>query len=201
MNNIKRTTVAALGCFVVGLGVAFNQRAKLGNDPVGVFFDGMRTLFHLNNDQLGTVTFAVNLTLICLLLFIGRKYVSIGTVIYFVFYGLSIQFGGRMYDLFIPGQILWIQIVMSVIGCLSIYLGVALFIVADIGLDPMTALASVLSDRLKWPFGRAKILFDATMLAVGFLMGGKVGVITVITAITSGPVIQKLVSVIKINKE
>lgn len=193
----KKCVKASLGSFVVGIGVAFNQRAGLGNDPVGIFYDGMRMLFGLTDNQLGTVTFAVNLILICLLLCIGKKYVSLGTIVYFVFYGISVQLGTTVYDLIIQQQSLGTQIIMSTLGCLNIYIGVALFIAADIGYDPMTGLAWVVSDVLRWPFGRGKLLFDCVLLTAGALMGGKLGVITVVTALTAGPFIQKIAAVIK----
>lgn len=197
MTMLKRCTIASLGSFIVGIGVAFNQRAGLGNDPVGIFYDGLRVLFRLSDNQLGTVTFIFNLILIGLLLMIGKRYISIGTVVYFVFYGISVQLGGAFYELLVVRQSLWIQIIMSTIGCLSLYIGVAFFIAADIGYDPMTGSAWLVTDTLKWPFGRGKILFDCVLLAAGVLMGGKLGVITVITALSAGPVIQKLAAVIK----
>lgn len=196
MKTIKKCITAALGSFIVGIGVALNQRARLGNDPVGIFYDGIRALFRLTDSQLGTVTFAVNLILICLVLFISRKYLSLGTIIFFVFYGTSVQLGGTIYDILALELTLLIQIITSVIGCLGIYIGVALFIVADIGYDPMTGLAMIISDTFKWPFGRGKILFDLILLISGALMGGKLGVITVIMALTAGPIIQRVAGVI-----
>lgn len=197
MSFLKRSVVASLGSLIVGLGVVLNQRAGLGNDPVGIFYDGIRVLLHLNNQQLGIGTYVVNLVLIVGLLFLGRRYLHVGTILYFLFYGLAVQYGGMVYDLVIKEPALWMQIGISIIGCLCICVGVSLFIAVDIGYDPMTGTAWVIADALHWPFGRAKILFDGVLLVAGALMGGKLGVITVVTALVAGPIIQRLAPVFK----
>ena len=84
------------------------------------------------------------------------------------------------------------QIVGATVGCTLMYLGVAMFITADMGLDPFTGLVMVLRDKTKKEFQIVKISFDVGCIAIGFLLGGKLGVITVITAVTAGPAIQFL---------
>ena len=82
------------------------------------------------------------------------------------------------------------RIFAVVIGCLSIYIGVAIYIVMDIGVDPMTGLALWIGEKLHWEYKRAKVLFDLCLTAFGFIMGGKLGVITVISSLVAGPMIQ-----------
>lgn len=43
----KTIALALLGIFLVCMGVAFNNNTQLGNDPVGIIYDGLRTTFHL----------------------------------------------------------------------------------------------------------------------------------------------------------
>jgi uncharacterized membrane protein YczE len=105
-------------------------------------------------------------------------------------YGTFVSIGTKIYSLLFVGQELWTRILGSFFGCLFIYIGVAIFIVVDIGLDPMTGMAMVLKDKLKWEFRKAKILFDTSLILLGFLLGGKIGVITVIAALIAGPSIQ-----------
>ena len=37
--NLKRCIIAEIGILMIGIGVAFNAMAQLGNDPVGIFYD------------------------------------------------------------------------------------------------------------------------------------------------------------------
>ena len=40
--KLWKVIFAAVGILLVGTGVAFNARAALGNDPIGIIYDGVR---------------------------------------------------------------------------------------------------------------------------------------------------------------
>lgn len=186
----KKCAAALFGIFLVSVGVAFNAQAGLGNDPVGIFYDGIRSSLGLTAEQLGVASNLVNLSLIVLLFVIGRRYINVGTIIYILPYGTFVNVGTYLYgNIFAAGGLAW-RVIASFIGCLFICFGVAVFILMDIGLDPMTGLAMVLRDRLHIEYRKAKVLFDITVMAVGFILGGKLGIVTVVTALCVGPTIQ-----------
>ena len=188
---IKKVLVACVGILLVGIGVSFNAMAGLGNDPVGIFYDGMRNAFGLSKTQLGAASNMVNILLLIILFLTGRRYLNLGTLVNLLFYGTCVSVGTGIYTHIFPQEkILVFQILASTAGCLLLYTGVAIFISMDIGMDAMTGLTMVLKDRLRCEFKIAKWIFDGTVVLIGFLAGGKIGVITVITAITAGPAIQ-----------
>ena len=188
--DMRKCLIAVVGILLVGIGVSFNAMAHLGNDPVGIFYDGIRNALGLTAEQLGLASNIVNIVLVVVLIFAGRKYLNLGTVIYIIPYGLCVDLGTFLYSKIFVADALWCQIAGSVAGCLLLYTGVALFIAVDIGLDPMTGVAMVVRDTLKWDFKKAKWLFDGVMTLLGFLLGGTLGVVTILTAITAGPMIQ-----------
>ena len=182
--------LAVVGVILVGTGVAFNAAAALGNDPVGIVYDGIRNAARLSPEQLGIASNIVNVVLIIIVFFTGRHYINIGTFIYVVPYGLAVDFGGRLYHMLFQTQDLPLQILGATLGCLLLYTGVAMFITADIGLDPFTGIVMVIRDRLKKEFKYVKVGFDIGCITLGFSLGGKIGAITVITALMAGPLIQ-----------
>lgn len=186
----RKVIFACLGIFLIGIGVSWNAAAGLGNDPVGIFYDGIRAALNLEPEQLGAASNIVNLALAVLLLLVGRRYLSIGTLIYILPYGVCVSLGSWIYAQLFAGDGLVGQIAASVAGCTLLYIGVAIFVTVDIGLDPMTGVAMVIRDRLHWDFKRAKWLFDGTLTLVGFLLGGTLGVVTLLTALLAGPSIQ-----------
>ncbi len=103
---------------------------------------------------------------------------------------MIVDIGGRIYHLLFKVQTFPIQILGAVTGCLLLYTGVAMYITADIGLDPFTGVVMIIKDRLKKEYRSVKIGFDICCIVIGTLLGGNVGVITVITALSAGPVIQ-----------
>ena len=82
-------------------------------------------------------------------------------------------------------------------GCVLLSLGVAIYITVDIGVDPFTGVVLVLRDVLKKEYRYVKIGFDVTMVILGTLLGGRLGVVTVVTALAVGPVIQFFTKVLK----
>ncbi len=188
--KMNRLILAAVGILLVGTGIAFNAAAALGNDPIGIVYDGIRHTAGLSPQQLGTASNLVNIILVVVVFLLGRRYVNIGTFIYIVPYGTIVNLGGKLYDLFFHVQTLPIQILGATIGCLLLYIGVAMFITADIGLDPFTGLVMVIRDKVGREYQTVKVCFDATCIVLGFVLGGKLGVITILTALSAGPLIQ-----------
>ena len=64
---------ALVGVLLIGIGVAFNNCTGLGNDSVGIVYDGIRVFFGLSQSQLGWVSNAVNGGILVLLLFAGME--------------------------------------------------------------------------------------------------------------------------------
>ena len=190
--NIPAIILAFVGIVLVGVGVAFNAAAALGNDPVGIMYDGIRSILGLTSEELGFASNLVNVALMVLVFFTGRHYINIGTFVYIIPYGFIVSLGGKLYHLIFQVQTFPIQVLGAVIGCLLLYTGVAMYITADIGLDPFTGVVMVLRDQLKKEYRYVKIGFDISCILIGTLLGGKLGVITIITALSAGPVIQFL---------
>mgnify|MGYP005785994567 FL=1 len=187
----KSVLIALIGVLLVGVGVAFNNCAGLGNDPVGIVYDGIRNVTGMGAEQLGLASNIVNLSLALLVFFTGRKYISVGTLVYFLPYGFFVELGILLYQFLAPETGgLAVQIAFSVVGCLLLYLGVAIYITMDIGVDPFTGIVLVIRDAVKKEYRIVKIIFDITMIILGTVLGGKLGAVTIITALTAGPVIQ-----------
>lgn len=186
----KSLLAAVIGVFFVGVGIAFNDCTRLGNDQVGILYDGIRNLAGMSSDQLGVAANIVNVTLMVVLFFLARHYVNIGTLVYLLPYGFCVSAGKFLYKMLVHYDGMAIRIAFSVIGCLLISLGVAIYIVVDIGVDPFTGIVLWIRDLTKKEYRVVKIGFDIVLIAVGTLLGGKLGVVTVAVALLMGPVMQ-----------
>lgn len=193
----KSILAAAFGVLLVGVGVAFNNCAGFGNDPVGIVYDGIRSISGMNQAQLGMASNAVNIVLLVFLFFVGRRYVSVGTFVYLLPYGFCVDLGNFLYGLHGASEDIWVRVVFSMLGCVLLSLGVAIYITVDIGVDPFTGVVLVLRDVLKKEYRYVKIGFDLTMVILGTLLGGRLGVVTVVTALAVGPVIQFFTKILK----
>ena len=196
-NFMINIAIALVGVAFVGFGIAFNSAAMLGNDAVAILYDGVRNIFGLPIDRLGIVTNAVNYAIIVIAFLINRKYINIGTFIYTIPMGTFVGIGAKIYESFNFPPILEFKILSSLVGCLMLFIGLGIFIAIDIGVDPFTALAMILKDKINSQYKTAKIIWDLSSLAIGFALGGKAGVVTVIAALFGGPIIQFVSEIVK----
>lgn len=193
----KTIALALLGIFLVCMGVAFNNNTQLGNDPVGIIYDGLRTTFHLEQAQLGTVSNYLNVVLIIGLFFMGRHYASWGTLMYLVPYGVFVSIGSALYPMIFTSTTLLGRSLGGLVGISLYYLGISLFVAADIGVDPFSGFMLTLRDKTGWSMRRSKITFDGALIIMGVLLDGKFGILPILTALTTGPTIQALSSIFR----
>ncbi|MBC8744644.1 hypothetical protein H5W18_08630 [Lactobacillus sp. Marseille-P7033] len=190
--TVKRITLAMIGIFLVCIGVAFNNNTNLGNDPVGIIYDGIRVTFGVPKINLGMVSNFINIGLLVLLFLVGRHYANIGSLMYLIPYGFFVLLGSRFYLTIFPTNTMMMRVVGGVIGITLYYVGISLFICADIGVDPFSGFMLTIRDHTNWSVRRTKITFDIALICIGILLGGKFGIITLITVCTTGPAIQYL---------
>jgi uncharacterized membrane protein YczE len=79
---------------------------------------------------------------------------------------------------------------MSAGGVLVIGLGSGLYLAADLGPGPRDGLMTGLHHRFGWSIRRARTGIELIVLVVGFLLGGTIGLGTILFAFGIGPVVQ-----------
>lgn len=189
---LKKLPIALAGVILVGFGLAFNSAGRLGNDPVAVLYDGVRSILGFPVEKLGLVTNMVNVVFLAIVLIFNRRYINIGTFIYALPLGNFISLGFKLHDVLnIPGT-MGGRILTSFLGCTMLFLGVGIFIAMNIGMDPVTGVTMIVRDKMKRQYKAAKVMCDVISLALGFSFGGKVGAVTVVAALIAGPIIQKV---------
>ena len=187
---IKKVIGAMVGTALIGTGLGINQATGLGNDTIGIFYDGIRVLLKVSIENYGTLITIINIVLVALLFIVGRKHIHIGTLIYMLLYGKFAEAGGWIYAQLPLTDSLAGRSVIGFMGCAILYFGIALFIVSDIGVDPVTGLAASIAEKAGWQFKTGRRCIDFTLMAAGILAGGTFGVITLATVVAAGPVIQ-----------
>jgi uncharacterized membrane protein YczE len=73
-------------------------------------------------------------------------------------------------------------------ACIGI--GSALYLPAGLGAGPRDGLMMGLNQKLGWSLRLSRTLVEASALAIGWAMGGTVGVGTLVFAIGIGPLVQ-----------
>jgi uncharacterized membrane protein YczE len=79
---------------------------------------------------------------------------------------------------------------MMLAGVLVIGLGSGLYLGAGLGPGPRDGLMTGMHRRYGWSIRRARTAVEVVVLVIGFLLGGTVGLGTVVFALGIGPVVQ-----------
>ena len=172
----------ALGLSMFGAGIGLNIRANLGLSPWDAFHQGIALRTPLS---VGLVTIAVSV--VVLLGWIPlRQRPGLGTL-------LNATLVGVMIDgtLFVVGEteLLWLRVVYLVGGIGMVAFGSGLYIGARLGPGPRDGIMTGLAAR-GMSIRLARTLIEGTVLIAGWLLGGAVGIGTVIYTLTIGPLLQ-----------
>ena len=190
---ILRVVLLLLGLCVAHLGVTLFLLSDLGSDPFNVLIQGLfRTLEKLTGSAVlthGRVHVAVSLLIVLILLLTDRSYIKIGTALCMLFGGPIIDFYTMLLGpLFAGISSLPVRIAMLVLGCGILAGGMTLVIRSDAGTGPNDLVALVISEKSGKKFSVVRILTDASFALAGWLLGGVVGLGTLICMFLVGPV-------------
>ena len=189
---IKRIVLLLMGLTIAHLGVTLFLLADLGSDPFNVLIQGLyRFLPWPGFMTHGYVHMGVSFLIILALLVVDRSYIRIGTL-------LCMVLGGPIIDVFtiaLGGLIhsespMALRLAALVAGCVILAFGMTIVIQSKAGTGPNDLVAVVISDKTRWKFGVVRICVDVCFALAGFLLGGTVGLGTIICAFLVGPAAQ-----------
>lgn len=191
--NLIKIIILMVGLTIAHLGVTLFLLTNLGSDPYNVLVQGVyRTLSNLTGWQFlthGRVHITLCFLIIMILLATDRTYIKIGTI-------LCMIFGGPIIDMFTlilkpvvsENSPLPYKLIILALGCVILAYGMTIVIKSDAGTGPNDLVAVVISDKTKRSFGIVRVITDISFVLSGFLLGGSVGLGTVICAACVGPV-------------
>ena len=180
---VRRVPRVLVGLLAFGLGVAFTAVSGLGLAPWEVFHQGISRITGI---PLGTVAIITG----ALVLFGWiplRQKIGLGTLMNVTIIGIVIDVTLAI----MPeraGSTAW-QWTAVVGGITLIGIGSGLYIGAGLGPGPRDGLMTGLAGR-GYKMRRARTLIEAIALIMGWLMGGTLGIGTILFAVTVGPAVE-----------
>jgi uncharacterized membrane protein YczE len=174
-----------VGLFLYGAATALQVRAVVGVSSWTVLTEGLE---HVVPWSFGTIT-VVSSAVILLFWIPLRQRPGIGTLLN----ALAIGPAADLVLAVVPTPDgLPARIGLFVAGLLLLALATACYIGAGFGTGARDGLMVGLHERLGWPVWVARTLLEVSVVVVGWLLGGDVGVGTVVAAFAIGPVVQPL---------
>jgi uncharacterized membrane protein YczE len=177
--SLSRTLILFFGLAIFGFGDALVVQSNLGNAPWTVFAQGLSLRTGLS---LGWATFFTGL--VVLLIWIPlRERPGFGTLSNIVIISAAIQVGVEIFPL---QSTLLGGITSALIGIALVGIGSALYITCGLGPGPRDGAMTGIHNRTGIRVGRVRMGIEVTVLIIGALLGGKIGLGTALFALLIG---------------
>lgn len=180
----QRIVHLLVGLALYGAGCAIMVRAGIGLDPWTVFAQGVSLQTGIG---IGWVTNIVGF-LVLLLWIPLRQKPGLGTLANILLVGTSMQATLAVFPA-IDGFAL--QVLVFLLGMMLVAFASGLYIGADFGPGPRDGLMTGLRARFGWPIWAARLVVEASVLLAGWLLGGSVGLGTILFALGIGPLVHR----------
>jgi len=188
LNFVWRLALLMVGLFFYGLAIAIVVKAELGLGSWDVLHKGLSLHTPLTFGQAGQVT---GLIIIGLAFVLGVK-PGLGTLanMYFVGFWIDLLGNANVIPLAAPIGGLLAQIAWVIGAILLLGLATGLYLKAQLGAGPRDSLMLSLVKRTGWRVAICRVIIEITVCAVGWLMGGPVGIATLMVAFGIGPSVE-----------
>jgi uncharacterized membrane protein YczE len=182
-----RLSLLTLGLFFFAAGIVAFLESRLGLSPWDVLHQGIA--FH-SPLSFGTANIAVGVVVVALAWLLGAR-IGLATLANVVLVGAFIELltaFGAINNL--SDESLGIRIGLLACGVVLVGLGSGLYLGADLGAGPRDSLMLVGIERTSLRVSVVRGVLELGALAVGFVLGGTVGVGTVVFALLIGPSVE-----------
>ena len=182
----RRLLQLYLGLIAYGVSMVLMLQAQLGLMPWDVLHQGIALQ---GGWPMGRVTIAVG-ALVLLAWIPIRQRPGLGTVSNVIVIGLVFDATLQLLGDSLATANLTARIALLVAGIVLNAVATAAYIGAHFGPGPRDGLMTGLAKRSGWSLRLVRTLIEGSALLLGFLLGGKLGIGTLLYALVIGPLIQ-----------
>ena len=179
----RRLAQLTAGLALYGLTLGMMIRATLGNAPWDVLHQGLAIHLPIS---IGTAVIAMSV--VVLLLWIPlRELPGLGTVTNTLAVGLMADLTLSLLD---APEAMWQRVLLMAGGVVLNALATALYIGSQFGPGPRDGLMTGLHRRTGLSIRLVRTSLEVVVVAIGWVLGGVVGIGTVLYAVAIGPLVQ-----------
>lgn len=174
------------GMMLLGLGISMTIKGyRLGIGPWDVLHVGLHQNFGLT---IGTWSIIAGFTIITTTSLIRRRWPQFGTWLNMLLIGLFID----LFNFLIPDiHSLIGQLVIFSAGLVVMGYGVGMYVSPKMGAGPRDDLMLILVQKTGLSVSTIRTAIEVTVAVIGWMLGGPVGIGTVLSALIIGRIVQK----------
>ena len=179
-----------LGLTLFGLGEALLIVSNFGVTPWTVFAEGVAKNFDIS---IGLATFLVSISILVLWVPLKQK-IGIGTISNAIIIAFTIDF----FVYLLPhSKNTFLSFFEMTFGILLVGVGSGIYLITNLGPGTRDGLMKGISENFKKPIYIVRLSIEITVVIFGWLLGGTVGLGTLMFAILIGPIITVSLVAIK----
>lgn len=174
-----------LGLFLCAIGIVMTINANLGYSPWDVLHQGIGNILSI---KIGTANIIVGIAIVTVEIIMGQK-PGIGTFLNMSLIGvfMNIIMSNNLIPTF---ENLYVRIFTIFLGMIILGMGSYLYIGSGFGAGPRDGLMILLLKKTDRSVRFIRNCMEVTALVIGYLLGGPIGIGTVIISFGLGPSIQ-----------
>ncbi len=183
----RRLWALFISVSLMGVGVAIFDQLGFGTDPCS-------SMNLAISRQIGWSFGNWQLTLNVLLLIIVLatkefRMIGLGSVANMVIIGYVADFATWIINSIHPlyHEPLLVKLLIFAPTMLMFLVAVSFYMVVDLGVAPYDAVPMIVAKRFKWPFSIVRMAWDLSVIMIAIVLGGTVGLVTLITGFCLGP--------------
>lgn len=195
---LKRCVMMITGILFIGICVGSYRLSEFGVDAFTCMNLGISGFLHMT---FGTWQLIMNAVILVVVFFNARQCIGAGTIVNMICVGYLADFICWLFqDILKVEMTMPLRIMALIIGSIFAGMGVAFYMVAEMGIAPYDSVAIIIENVThgKIPFQNARVLSDVTVVVVGvvfcLLSHGElrliIGIGTICNALLNGPLIQ-----------
>ena len=169
-----------LGLSLFGVGEGLLLVSFTGASPWSVLAQGISNYVDLT---IGTITFLISLFVIFLWVFLNQK-PGIGTVLNAIIIAVMIDVCLKYIS---TPESLELKIVLAIFAVLITGIGSGIYLIANLGPGPRDGLMTGLQKKTNLPIASVRAFLEISVVSIGWYLGGKVGIGTLLFAFGIGP--------------
>jgi hypothetical protein len=174
-----------VGIMILGLGVSLTIKGQwFGVGSWDVLHIGLYKNLGLT---IGSWSIIMGIIVITIASIGLREFPRLGTFLNMILVGLFIDF----FNWLIPDATTWLTHGVSfILGLVLLGIGSGVYVSANLGAGPRDSFMLLLVQKMKISVRVARTMMEVIVAIIGFLLGGPIGIGTVIMAFGIGPVMQ-----------
>ena len=176
-------SILCVGLLLFGLGESLIITASVGMSPWTVLAEGLSITSGLS---IGALTFLISLGV--LLLWIPLKQqAGIGTILNVMIIAAVIEWSLP----YLPHPETYVlQIAQAIFGTLLVGVASGIYLIANLGPGPRDGLMTGCQKATNLPIAWVRVFLEITVISIGWMLGGTIGIATVVFAFGIGPAVS-----------